>query len=179
MSNMRICKFCSVEKPIDLFVKDKKCKDGYRQKCKDCQNASRRKVQPKSQPEPQLIKIAVETVLAEIEKRIPVDKFVPQGIVKEINNDDDDICYITLCQSTDGVCFYEINALCDDFTHYDMLSTDKDTKITFHANNGRIKNFDGDKPLIKNVKYEITSMKYFLVDRSNIQVTEMTIKMKN
>lgn len=33
---MKICRYCLVEKELVLFFKSKTCKDGYRNKCKDC-----------------------------------------------------------------------------------------------------------------------------------------------
>jgi hypothetical protein len=35
-TNMKYCKFCQQNKPLEQFVKHKKCIDGYNNKCKQC-----------------------------------------------------------------------------------------------------------------------------------------------
>jgi hypothetical protein len=37
----KICNTCNIEKPLDLFYKDRKSKDGFRNNCKTCQDISR------------------------------------------------------------------------------------------------------------------------------------------
>jgi len=36
MTNMKYCKFCQQDKPLEQFVKHKHCIDGYNNKCKQC-----------------------------------------------------------------------------------------------------------------------------------------------
>ena len=40
---MKICSKCKQEYPLDMFVKNKQCKDGYAGTCKNCQNEYSRK----------------------------------------------------------------------------------------------------------------------------------------
>jgi len=34
--NLKVCNTCFIEKEINMFERDKTCKDGFRCKCKEC-----------------------------------------------------------------------------------------------------------------------------------------------
>ena len=41
MEDGKTCKYCSTFKPFDSFRRAKKCSNGYRGKCKDCERPTR------------------------------------------------------------------------------------------------------------------------------------------
>ncbi len=43
MAEGRTCDYCSEFKPFNLFKVEKRCKDGYRRKCKQCEKPIKQK----------------------------------------------------------------------------------------------------------------------------------------
>lgn len=43
LSMSKLCRYCHKKKPLEQFVKDPTCKDGYRHICRLCKNAQRKK----------------------------------------------------------------------------------------------------------------------------------------
>lgn len=100
---MKKCIDCGKIKPIEEFVKDKNKKDGVRNRCKECENARRRKTPSKLKPKPKegfkyCAMCGLELPLEDFSLRYILGKYRPHSYCKTCDREKDSNKYKHVCE---------------------------------------------------------------------------------